>query len=411
MENSKALVNSIDVPAGVERLHDERSSADWNAAMRRFYNVFPYPGRPLLVLPQVEHMALSHLGFASLLASGEQEWARKAWRCFHPGARIARGSSASPRSRADARLARQVIEAAGMSTEPKRLLLAGCGTDEAVLYGALHPKAQIDAVDLSARSLMRARLKWGLYCMLNPATVVLPLLRRFRLGNVMGKQKGQRPRRGSMRFVCSDVMGWLDSGKPNPKSGRGGGASRSYDHIVCFGVLHHQLDPRAFFEGLVRSLQGNGTIRMMIYSRSGRSIERLSQRLFSRSYDNGDRATTYRPPIVRIFFRALMLKLWIIRSRLLTSNTASHRFRYLGIGTSLAPVADALLHPCDPGLDPELLGKWISQSGLRLVYCAAKSGRDGWLVGIDEPMQTWDSILERERAADLISNIELIVAR
>jgi hypothetical protein len=95
----------------------------------------------------------------------------------------------------------------------------------------------------------------------------------------------------------------------------------------------------------------------------------------------------------------------------LNSNTASHRFRYLGIGPSLAPVADALLHPCDPGLDPELLGKWIAQLGLKLVYCTAKSGRDGWLVGIDEPMQTWDSILERERAADLISNIEIIIAR
>ena len=95
----------------------------------------------------------------------------------------------------------------------------------------------------------------------------------------------------------------------------------------------------------------------------------------------------------------------------MTSNTASHRFRYLGIGTSLAPVADALLHPCDPGLDPEHLGKWITELGLRLVYCAARSGRDGWLVGIDEPMQTWESILERERAADLISNIELIIAR
>jgi SAM-dependent methyltransferase len=406
MENSKALVNSIDVPAGVERLHDERSSADWNAAMRRFYNVFPYPGRPLLVLPQVEHMALSHLGFASLLARGEQEWARKAWRCFHPGARIARGSSASLRSRADARLVRQVIEAASMSAEPKRLLLAGCGTDEAVLYGALHPAAQIDAVDLSARSLLRARLKWGLYCLLNPIATGLPFLRRFRLRS----RRARTSVSGRMRFVCSDVSRWLDSG--NPKGERGGGkAHRSYDHIVCFGVLHHQLDPRAFFESMVRSLQVNGTMRLMIYSRSGRSIERLSQRLFTRSYENSDRAPMYRPPIVRIFFRALMLKLWIMRSRLLNSNTASHRFRYLGIGPSLAPVADALLHPCDPGLDPELLGKWIAQLGLKLVYCTAKSGRDGWLVGIDEPMQTWDSILERERAADLISNIEIIIAR
>jgi hydroxymethylpyrimidine/phosphomethylpyrimidine kinase len=148
MENYNALVKSIDVLAAVEQPYDNRSSADWNAAMRRFYNVFPYPGRPLLVLPQVEQMALSHVGFASLLARGEQEWARKAWRCFHPGARSARGSSASLRSRADAQLVRQVIEAASMSTEPKKLLLAGCGTDEAVLYGALHPEAQIDAVFL-----------------------------------------------------------------------------------------------------------------------------------------------------------------------------------------------------------------------------------------------------------------------
>lgn len=405
MEDSKALANSTDVCARVAQAQAGPGSADWNAAMRRFYNVFPYPGRPLFVLPQVEDMALSHVGFACLLASGDTEWARKAWQSFHPGARLAGRGGRQSRSRPERRLVRQVIEEAAISAEQKQILLAGCGTDEAVLYGALHPRVHIDAVDLSARSLFRARLKWILYLLVNPITTaigVLPARPRPLQGG--GQQVGRIRQMRRIKFVCGDVEHVLQSGKL--------GVAPRYDHIVCFGVLHHQLHPKAFFAKLAQALRASGTVRLMVYTRSGRNLERLGQRLFTRSEEPfGEGAIVRVSSAAQMLFKALLLRLWILRSRLLSGSTAAQRFRYLGLTPSLAPVADALLHPCDPGLDPAELGEWVSQLGLRLVYCAAKSGRDGWLVGIEDPMQTWASILERERAADLVSNIELIVAR
>lgn len=111
-----------------------------------------------------------------------------------------------------------------------RILIAGCGTFAPYPFAVANPRARITALDLSRRSLGRARL----HCLVHGVTGV--------------------------DFVAGDL---LDPAKaPGP-----------YGYIDAFGVLHHLEEPLAGLRALAARLGEGGILRLMVYSRYTRREE------------------------------------------------------------------------------------------------------------------------------------------
>jgi hypothetical protein len=197
-----------------------------------------------------------------------------------------------------------------------------------------------------------------------------------------------------------------------------------YDHVVCFGVLHHQRNPREMLDSLIDGLAKGGTLRIMVYSKTGRQLERASQHILAKA---GASTTAGLAPgllgLLGLRFKARRLQLWLLGSRIsgffasnqVQSGTGPRvrpdlRFGYMLRGGS-ARIADGLLHPCDPGLDPGDVVSWAQSRGCELLFCCARSHLLGDLVGIAHPLGTWAQIIKEEASGNLVSNIEMIFAR
>lgn len=127
--------------------------------------------------------------------------------------------------------------AANLPPEPAKLrvLVAGCGTGKhAVDVATRFANAQVLAVDLSRPSLGYARM--------------------------------QAERRGiaNVRFAEADILTL-------------GTLADRFDHIEAMGVLHHLADPLAGWRVLDGLLAQNGTMRIGLYSRQGRTAIRAAQ--------------------------------------------------------------------------------------------------------------------------------------
>lgn len=118
-----------------------------------------------------------------------------------------------------------------------RILIAGCGSFAPYPFAIANPKTDITALDLSGRSLRRARL----HCLLH----------------------GCR----NVEFRCGDLL------DPTSTSGR-------FGLIDAFGVLHHLDDPLAGLRALKARLADGGVMRVMVYSRYARREEESIRRAF-----------------------------------------------------------------------------------------------------------------------------------
>jgi SAM-dependent methyltransferase len=334
---------------------DHQSSEKMNAhgedpisPMRRFYNMFPYPNRFFFVRPLREGSLTTHGGFFRLIESRETSLARKIWE----------RQRLIPQTPPEGMI-KKLDEG---FTENEKILLVGCGTDEPLLFRILHPNNKIVALDLSERSLRRASLRTALF----------------------GHEKNNKT-----AFYTGDFSTIPISEIDAP-----------FNYIQCFGVLHHQKNPKDFLFKLVEALAPCGILRVMIYSYSGRKLERKIQSL---------QAGLWRPNSSGWTIRRRQLLFWVrqVFSLLLkTDKNWGERFRYLG--TSTASVADALLHPSDPGLKPSELVRWAEEAGLSLLFCEAKIHPIGWRAGIENAEQTLDEILLAEKESNIVSNLTFV---
>lgn len=322
--------------------------------MRLFYNLFPYPGRPLWQLPHMSSGLLAHGGFHRLCAGADQTRCARIWRAGIFGC-----------SHSETLAMRE--ELAHEFWGERRVLLVGCGTDEPVLFRRLHPEAEITGLDLSARSLARARWKLRLAAMLTSG-------------------------RASVRLVQVEGTEFLAQEKAS-----------AFDFIQCFGVLHHQPDPIHLFRRMAAALKPGGVLRLMVYSNNGRQVERWVQRRAARLW-HGSQVR------FRLGLRAMALSGWQLGNFLCKPRTRGRRFRYLGLH---APwLADALLHPSDPGLAPAMLGKWAQETGLRMVFCESRCAQRDWIVGFgDGAGAAWDEILAAEKEGSLVRNVVVSFVR
>ena len=117
-------------------------------------------------------------------------------------------------------------------TEPLRenleILVAGCGTSQAARYALREPKARVTGIDLSETSLRHTSDLQQKYDLKNLELHQLPVERVGELG-------------------------------------------RTFDQIVCTGVLHHLPDPDLGLRALRDVLNPNGAMQLMVYAAYGRA--------------------------------------------------------------------------------------------------------------------------------------------
>ncbi|WP_246152932.1 class I SAM-dependent methyltransferase [Oryzomonas rubra] len=119
----------------------------------------------------------------------------------------------------------------------QRILIAGCGSFSPYPFSLANPHAAITALDLSERSLRRARL----HCLLHGRT--------------------------NVTFCRGDLLDAPLTGGP-------------FGLIDAYGVLHHLDDPLAGLTALAGRLAPGGVLRLMVYSRYARREEESIRRAF-----------------------------------------------------------------------------------------------------------------------------------
>lgn len=120
-----------------------------------------------------------------------------------------------------------------------KVLIAGCGTNQAAYNGLVMPKSTITAIDLSITSLQHSK----------------HLIEKHNIKNVTLKQ-----------------MSLLEVGKLGEK----------FDLIICCGVLHHLDDPDAGLRALGEVLKEDGVMNLMLYGRYFRQGIYMLQEIFQR---------------------------------------------------------------------------------------------------------------------------------
>jgi len=166
----------------------------------------------------------------------------------------------------------------------KKILLAGCGTFSPYPWSLANPDSEITALDLSERSLKRARL----HCLLH----------------------GRR----NVTYQCGDLLDNAD--EPG-----------EFGLIDSYGVLHHLDDPLSGLKALEARLVSGGILRIMVYSRYARRDEESIRRA------------------LRLLKVSEPLK---VRRLLAKAEGGSRLAHYLASSCeakSEAGIADALLHP------------------------------------------------------------------
>lgn len=108
------------------------------------------------------------------------------------------------------------------------ILVAGCGTFQAAKHAICWPDARVTGIDISATSLAHTHELKRKHNLTNLETEQLPIERVSELG-------------------------------------------RTFDLIVCTGVLHHLADPDAGLRALRSVLKPHGVMYLMVYARYGRT--------------------------------------------------------------------------------------------------------------------------------------------
>ena len=108
------------------------------------------------------------------------------------------------------------------------VLIAGCGTAQAVRHALRRPRARVVGIDVSAASLEHSRELAAAHDVGNLELRQLPIERVAELGE-------------------------------------------RFDHVVCTGVLHHLAEPELGLRSLSEVLAPGGAVTLMVYARYGRT--------------------------------------------------------------------------------------------------------------------------------------------
>lgn len=206
--------------------------------------------------------------------------------------------------------------------EDRSILVAGCGTSQAAKHAMRWPEAQVTGIDFSATSVRCTE----------------ELKRKYRLNNL------------HLHQLPVERVGEL---------------GKSFDQIVCTGVLHHLADPDAGLAALRDVMNADGAMHLMVYAPYGRTgiymLQEFCRRVGIRPTDDG----------IRDLITAL--------GALPRGHPLESLLRQAPDFRHEAALADALLHPQDRAYSvPELFGflgangltfgRWIRQAPYS-VHC------------------------------------------
>lgn len=204
-----------------------------------------------------------------------------------------------------------------------RILVAGCGTLEALVVAQAHPKAkEVVAVDISESSISRLRLRVRLARI---AHVVLGL--------------GLRSRIPPIRVVRADLATW-----------EGG----EFDYVIATDVLHHHEDPAGLLGRLGEALRPGGLMRVVTYTAQGRIWMRAIGRWLTSSGLTAESSSLRARAQARI-------------AELAPDNPLRLSFHANPESRSATGIVDAYLHACENPMSAESWGTAASAAGLRLV--------------------------------------------
>lgn len=191
--------------------------------------------------------------------------------------------------------------------DDRSILVAGCGTMQASHYAVRWPRARVVGIDVSERSIdfeNSLKRKHGLQ---NLELRQLPVERADELGD-------------------------------------------TFDHVVCTGVLHHLADPDTGLRALRAALAPEGALHFMVYAPYGRAgiymLQQYCRRLGVTATEGGVRD-------LAASLRALPEDHPIVP---LLRNSPDF--------TSVAGLADALLHPNDRAYSVPQLMEFLKRNGL-----------------------------------------------
>ena len=204
------------------------------------------------------------------------------------------------------------------------ILVAGCGTSQAARYAARYPGARVTGIDVSVTSLQATRRLVDRHDLTNLELHELPIEGVASLG-------------------------------------------RSFDYVICTGVLHHLADPPTGLRALAEVLAPAGALRLMVYATYGRYGVHLMQE-YSRQL--GITPTSGEIADLVDTLRELPI-----------GHPLSHALRDTPDFRDDDALADALLNPRDRSYTvPELLdlvdtaglrfGRWVHQAPY-LPHCGA----------------------------------------
>lgn len=255
---------------------------------------------------------------------------------------------------------RGFVPAIRQSADPK-VLLAGCGDVFPYLASHWEPRAhRLTALDLSGRSLRRARLR------------CLCLRRAY----------GMEWRQGSLE----------DAGLPLPEG---------LAHIDCYGVLHHLSDPAPVLRRFGGLLLPGGTARIMVYNSAARGWLRHAQRALGMlglsAHVPGDLARARR----------------LLEKAAAISPALKERFAHMGPGAFAndARFVDTFLHAREARLDLAYWLRAFAAGGLKPI---GLFDRYGELDDLANPLFAFpDARALAERIADrrFENNFEIFLAK
>jgi len=229
--------------------------------------------------------------------------------------------------------------------EDQSILIAGCGTSQAAKHALRWPAAQVTGIDFSETSVRCTE----------------ELKRKYNLDNL---QVHQLP----IERVSE--------------------LQKSFDQIVCTGVLHHLADPDAGLKALRDVLEPDGAMHLMVYAPYGRTgiymLQEFCRRLGIHAADEE--------------IRDLIGALGVLPS----GHPLENLLREAPDFRQEAALADALLHPQDRAYSVPQLFDFIKRAGMtfgRWVRQAPYSPRCGVMGAIPQASRMAHLSLAEQHAA------------
>ncbi len=188
-----------------------------------------------------------------------------------------------------------------------KVLIAGCGTSQGAMYALRDPDASVTAIDVSETSLRHTR----------------DLQQKYNLQNLELHQLSIE---------------------------RAGELARSFDLIVCTGVLHHLPDPDVGLHALRAVLTPAGAMQLMMYAPYGRAGIYMMQE-YCRMLGIGSSEND-------------LQSLRAVLEKLPADHPIAALFRRSKDFWRPEAMADALLHPQDRAYSVPELYDWIERCGM-----------------------------------------------